>query len=168
MRQHVINLFESAPRSANPLRFWDSVVTRELTLCQEYEQIKRYLFVTRLLQTCANVKSVAGRESERDFQGKCTMTPFNMFIFSCLQGHSPCIFQGVVENSQAPLDQGFAVSTTFSTEDGALGRKKKTAQRWPQVTKNTGFPRSYSRVSTPTGGRLLRSPAGLEGAGWGA
>ena len=76
------------------------------------------------------------------------MTVSNLFIFNHLQGYNPFVFRRVEKNAQAHLDQEFTVSTVFSTEGGAADSEKKAALKPPQVTKNKGFPRSYSRVST--------------------
>ncbi len=107
-----------------------------------------------MLQSCANVKSAEARLDDRHHKRRGLGHSNNILIFNILRrGNFHLVCQGR-SNPQANLNEGVTVSTTFSTEDGASGMARMGPLRRPQVSRNTGFPRFYSRVSTlKTGSR---------------
>ena len=148
MRQHVRGGSRTVPRSSTPLAFWPRVVTSKLTQSQECKQGKRYSFVMRLLQICANVKSALVRQSKRAGECKRRRRLDNPFYFNILQGYSFLIRWHVQRNAGAELQERAAVSTTFSTEGRVYARRGNALPEEPQVRKNRGFPRFYFTVTT--------------------
>src|SRR3984893_7191875 len=147
MRQHVRGGSRRAPKSPNPWAFWPRVVTSQLTQSKEYKQGKRYSFVMRLLQICANVKSALMPPSQRDGECKRRRGLDNPLYFNMLQGYSFLILRYNRENARTSLREQATVSTTFSTEDRVSDLKRNMLPEEPQVRKNRGFPRFYSTVT---------------------
>jgi hypothetical protein len=102
----------------------------------------------QLLQICANVKSALTRQSKRDGDCERRRSLDNQFYFNMLQGYRFPILRHIQQNARTGLRERVAVSTTFSTEDGVTDLKGNAPPEEPQVRKNRGFPRFYSKVTT--------------------